>query len=191
VDVPDVESDEGLKTVILKDPSRMKNQELNACLRLWQDRQKKSQPAFQFHHWWSEGQKEFVAAHGVEQFDNNEDDEGNLSMNQPDAGDGNGIVQREKLSKPGKNGRESARARQENTKGDKQNKKNKKGKASATQREQKKNRNKSTSHIGETKGEATVHCPTSNQVATELLMSDIGGATSIEEQTHVRILLSI
>jgi hypothetical protein len=82
-DLPEVEYDEGRKKVSLQDPSRMKNHELNACLRLWRDRQQENKPSFQFHHWWSEGQKEFVPANEPKQLDSDEDEDRDALTNPP------------------------------------------------------------------------------------------------------------
>lgn len=82
-DIPEVDYDGGRKKVILQDPSRMKNHELNACLGLWQERQRENMPSFRFHHWWSEGQKEYLQASETKPADSDAedvDDTGTVAM---------------------------------------------------------------------------------------------------------------
>jgi len=44
--------------------------------------------SFQFHHWWNEGQKEFIAVHKSEPFDSDADNDGDLSENSEDRREG-------------------------------------------------------------------------------------------------------
>jgi hypothetical protein len=74
-DVPEVDYDDGRRKVILQDPSRMKNHELNACLHLWHNRQKEKKPSFRFHHWWSEGQKDYIQAQEPQSFNSDADED--------------------------------------------------------------------------------------------------------------------
>ena len=87
-DLPKVDYNDGWKKVILQDPSRIKNHELNAYLQLWQDCQMENKTFFQFHYWWNERQKKFIAVHKPELFDNDADNDGDLSENLEDRGKG-------------------------------------------------------------------------------------------------------
>ena len=95
--MPEVEYDDGKRKVTLQDPSQMKNQELNACLGLWQEHQKENKPLFQFHHWWSEGQKEYIQAQDNKQLESDEEDDGEAP--EPYQGKGKGKTMKQKPEK--------------------------------------------------------------------------------------------
>jgi len=100
--------------------------------------------SFQFHHWWNEGQKEFIAAHKPEPFDSNTDDNGDLSENSEDRGEGQSRKQCRKekpLSKIRKQKNQSV-ARDERSKQDKREKHSMNGNASIAKKEQKKKHEK-------------------------------------------------
>lgn len=87
-DVPEIEYDDGKRKMTLQDPSRMKNHELTACLRLWQERQSGCTPAFRFHHWWSEGQQEYLEACEPKPAESDEEDGGNPATTGKERGKG-------------------------------------------------------------------------------------------------------
>jgi len=120
-DLPKVDYDDSWKKVILQDPSRMKNHKLNACLQLWQDHQTENKTSFQFHHWWNEGQKEFIAAHEPELFDSDADDDEDLLENLEDRGEGQSRKQCRKEKPLGKTRKQKnwSVARDERSKQDK------------------------------------------------------------------------
>lgn len=105
-DVPELNYDDGLRKVTLQDPSRMKVHELNACLRLWQDRQLENKPSFQFHHWWSEGLKEYILAHEPKPLDSGEENDDDPAENHKPRNKGKGKKKKtEDVKKGGKTGK--------------------------------------------------------------------------------------
>ena len=105
-DVPELNYDDGLRKVTLQDPSRMKVHELNACLRLWQDRQLENKPSFQFHHWWSEGLKEYILAHEPKPLDSGEENDDDPAENHKPRNKGKGKkMKTEDVKKGGKTGK--------------------------------------------------------------------------------------
>jgi hypothetical protein len=52
----------------------MKNHELNACLHFWQERQNENRSPLKFHHWWSEGLKEYMEAKEPQPQDSDDED---------------------------------------------------------------------------------------------------------------------
>lgn len=166
----------------------MKNQELNACLRLWQDRQKENRTSFQFHHWWSEGQKEFLQAHELTPLDSDEDKERELSENSEETKTSQ-MKKHRKEKNPGKN-RKIKKRSEEKTKRDKSDGAKKEGK---TKRAKAVDR---SCNIGEGDRETPGHSlqdTASNEVARGLITHGealLGNSIlSEQEPTRVRILL--
>jgi len=203
-DLPKVDYDNSQKKVILQDPSRMKNHELNACLRLWQDCQMENMTSFQFHHWWNEGQKEFIAAHKPEPFDSDADNDGDLSENSEDRGEGQSRKQCGKEKPLGKTRKQKNRsvAQDGRSKRDKWEKHRMNGNASIAKKEQKKKHKKMVDYslsIREGHGDDLGESPPEkarNPVVTGLISQETyrddsvwDNISSEHEQTGVRIFL--
>jgi hypothetical protein len=159
----------------------MKNHELNACLRFWQDRQKEHEPSFQFHHWWSEGQKEFIQAHAADPLNSDADDDEKLLEHREKTGSRESKTQH----RTGKKRAKKTNTKENSGTGVEMSKLN--AKESGAKKEWKKKLDKKidcSPNISEGKGEASGHSlpeNARNRLETELRTPEVNGEDQLQD----------